>query len=47
MNDQNDHLRESNNEELKESLALAEQRLERLTDFWRSAEEDHWRILLY
>ncbi|KAG7409826.1 hypothetical protein LZL87_012761 [Fusarium oxysporum] len=46
VNEQNDHLRESNdelaleNEELKKGLALAEQRLERVTDFWRSAEEE-------
>ncbi|RKK06936.1 hypothetical protein BFJ66_g10705 [Fusarium oxysporum f. sp. cepae] len=46
VNDENDHLRETNgelaleNDELKKGLALAEQRLERVTDFWRSAEEE-------
>ncbi|EXK35727.1 hypothetical protein FOXG_14745 [Fusarium oxysporum f. sp. lycopersici 4287] len=46
VNDENDHLRETNgelaleNDELKKGLALAEQRLERVTGFWRSAEEE-------
>ncbi|KAF5699709.1 hypothetical protein FMUND_14670 [Fusarium mundagurra] len=46
INDQNDELVESNghlaiyNEDLKKKLALAEERLQKYFDFWRSAEEE-------
>ncbi|KAF5533460.1 hypothetical protein FPHYL_13611 [Fusarium phyllophilum] len=46
VNDQNDELIESNghlaieNEELKKKLGLAEERVQRYFDFWRSAEEE-------
>ncbi|KAF4949953.1 hypothetical protein FGADI_8554 [Fusarium gaditjirri] len=46
VNDENDALRESNgqlaleNEELKKQIALAETRLEHITNFWRAAESE-------
>ncbi|KAF4436330.1 hypothetical protein FACUT_6494 [Fusarium acutatum] len=52
-NDLIDHLQESNselaieNEDLKKNLALAEERQEKYFDFWRCAEEDHFRIILH
>ncbi|RKK81938.1 hypothetical protein BFJ69_g3544 [Fusarium oxysporum] len=46
VNNENDYLQESNsglaieNNKLKKTLALTEERLQRITDFWRSAEEE-------
>lgn len=46
VNNENDYFQESNgglaieNNKLKKTLALTEERLQRITDFWRSAEEE-------